>query len=169
MILKTAVISPCGLYRYSLGREDDMPRPDTKGTVVFGLANPSTADAEFDDATVKKGWKYAVSWNYHRMIYVNLNPFRATDPKKALIPPPAVMAENDTHLRFAISQADLFVCAWGRLAPADLVERAMGVIQFQKPLYYLELSKDGKRPKHPLYLRDDLQPTRWRLNDLSQS
>lgn len=160
MILRTAVISPCGTYRYSLTREDDMPRPDSKGTVVFCLTNPSTADALIDDQTVKKGWKYTVAWNYHRMIYVNVNCYRATDPLLAKMPPPSVLTENDTHIRFAASQSDLFICAWGTNADPELVTRALGVLKCQKPLYYLELSKYGI-PKHPLYLKDNLLPQRW--------
>ena len=53
----TAVISPCGQYRYRLERAIANPDPAGvfRGKVVafFGI-NPSTADANIDDATVRK-------------------------------------------------------------------------------------------------------------------
>ncbi len=49
-IVCSAVISPDGFYRYSLTRVWDNLRP----LVVFNLLNPSTADAERNDPTVRK-------------------------------------------------------------------------------------------------------------------
>ena len=45
-----AIISPCGTYRYRL------ERPDVFGdfTTAIIMVNPSTADAENDDATIRK-------------------------------------------------------------------------------------------------------------------
>lgn len=166
-MIRSAVISPCGKYRYSLTREEEHPLFESKGTVLFGLNNPSKADAEVDDQTVKKGWSYVWAWGYHRMIYVNTNPFRATDPKQATrnIPSPEIMTENDTHIRFAVAEADLVICAWGTKALPCMADRMLGVLWAQKPLYVLELSKDGI-PKHPLYLKGDLQPALWRMRGL---
>lgn len=157
---RSAVISRCGTYRYSLTREET-PLFESKGTVLFGLNNPSKADAEVDDQTVRKGWAFTRAWGYHRMVYVNTNPYRSTDPDSAIVPPEAILAENDTHLRFAAYEANLIVCAWGTKARPDLAARALGVLWLQKPLHVLQLSKDGI-PKHPLYLKGDLQPTLWR-------
>jgi hypothetical protein len=158
---RSAVISPCGKYRFSLTREEASLFNGSKGTVLFGLTNPSTADAHTDDRTVMKGWTYTRRWGYHRMIYVNSNPYRSTDPDAAVIPPETILAENDTHIRFAAAESDLIILAYGTRANPVLAARMMGVLWSQKPLYVLELSKDGT-PKHPLYLNGHLQPTLWR-------
>ena len=161
-MIRTAVMSPCGLYRYSLTREDDGMSfmSSDSGTVAFLLSNCSTADAVVDDRTITRCWNYAQGWGFRLMIIVNCNPYRATDPKNAIIPPEHVMAENDTHIRFAAYAADMVVCAYGTITPPDLAARALGVLKCQKPLYYLALSKDGV-PKHPLYLPGELKPVLW--------
>lgn len=156
---KSAVISPCGSFRFSLSREEK-PLFESKGTVLFGLNNPSTADAEIDDQTVRKGWSYTRAWGFHKMIFANTNPHRSTDPDAAIVPPEEILAENDTHLRFAAAEANLIICAWGTKARPELAERMLRVLRFQKPLHILELSKDGI-PKHPLYLKGSLLPTLW--------
>ena len=156
---RAAIISACGTYRYSLSREE-APLFESKGTVLFGLNNPSTADAEIDDQTVRKCWSYVRGWGYHRMVFVNTNPHRSTDPDSAIVPPEAILAENDAHLKFAAAEAELIICAWGTKARPELVARALRVLRCQKPLHILELSKAGI-PKHPLYLKGNLQPTLW--------
>ena len=157
-----AVISPCGKYRYILGREEDGELfPAANQTVVFVLNNPSVADAEIDDNTVKKCWRYAQRWEYRRMVFVNTNPWRSTDPKFAREPSDEAAAENDTYLQGAVADANLVVCAWGSKARQHLVHRAIKVIAaLDVNLCYLELAKDGS-PKHPLYLPGYLEPKPW--------
>ncbi|OWK26567.1 hypothetical protein AJ87_05785 [Rhizobium yanglingense] len=48
-IKKTAVISDCGRYRYELTRVWEMGRP----LLVTCMLNPSTADADNDDPTIR--------------------------------------------------------------------------------------------------------------------
>ena len=81
--------------------------------MLFVLNNPSTAGAMVDDPTVRRAWGFTQSWGFHRMCFVNINPHRGTDPKFARIPEEEILAENDTHLRFAAAEASLVVCAWG--------------------------------------------------------
>jgi hypothetical protein len=155
-----ALLSPCQTYRYILGREeDDQLFPAADRTLLFVLNNPSTATADVDDQTSKKCWKYARLWDYRRMLFVNTNPWRSTDPKSAQMPPEAILAANDAHVREAAAAAALIVCAWGGSARHILVHRAIKALS-DKPLHYLELSKKGT-PKHPLYLPGNLQPQPW--------
>lgn len=156
---RSAIISPCGDYRYSLTREVSSLF-DGKGTVLFCLNNPSKADAEVDDPTAVRGWGYAQAWGYNRMVFVNTNPHRSTDPDSAIVPPENILMENDTHLRFAAAEANLVICAWGTDAYPELAARALNVLRELRPLHYLELSKAGI-PKHPLYLKGSLLPTLW--------
>lgn len=156
---RAAIISQCGDYRFSLVREE-LPLLTSKGMVLFVLNNPSIADAEIDDRTCMKCWRYAQAWGYHRMVFVNTNPHRSTDPDSAIVPPENILQENDTHIRFAAHEANLIICAWGGDAYPDLAARALRVLKCQKPLHVLELSKHGI-PKHPLYLKGSLLPNLW--------
>ncbi|WP_445675420.1 DUF1643 domain-containing protein [Pseudomonas aeruginosa] len=49
----SAIISECGQYRYLLTRPGDCLAD--KGTAVFLMLNPSTADAALDDPTIHGG------------------------------------------------------------------------------------------------------------------
>ncbi|HHM8581358.1 DUF1643 domain-containing protein [Pseudomonas aeruginosa] len=48
----SAIISECGQYRYLLTRPGDCLAD--KGTAVFLMLNPSTADAALDDPTIRR-------------------------------------------------------------------------------------------------------------------
>jgi hypothetical protein len=71
---KSATISQCGLYRYDLWRRWDSSIP---GVAFIGL-NPSTADAEKDDPTIRKCVAYAKKWGFGSLCMLNLFAFRAT-------------------------------------------------------------------------------------------
>jgi hypothetical protein len=73
-----------------------------------------------------------------------------------------VLRENDKHLKAAAAKASLVICAWGTKVDPQLAARAVRMLGTKKHLYYLELSNSGT-PKHPLYLKGDLQPTLWRM------
>ncbi|EIM99213.1 DUF1643 domain-containing protein [Paraburkholderia hospita] len=48
----SAIISPCGTYRYLLKRQAD-PMSPMKSTVLFVMLSPSTAHATLDDPAVR--------------------------------------------------------------------------------------------------------------------
>ena len=96
-----------------------------------------------------------------RVLVGNANPHRTTDPKRAALPPPDVLAENDAWLGRLARQAQWTIAAWGDCARAELAERALEAIG-ARVVYALALTKRGV-PRHPLYLRSDLKPFAWRL------
>lgn len=49
---RTAILSPCGRYRYSLTRQ--WREAEGARLAIFILLNPSTADTEQDDATIRR-------------------------------------------------------------------------------------------------------------------
>ncbi|MFO6262918.1 DUF1643 domain-containing protein [Pseudomonas aeruginosa] len=55
----SAIISECGQYRYLLTRPGDCLAD--KGTAVFLMLNPSTADAALDDPTIQRSGAAATS------------------------------------------------------------------------------------------------------------
>ncbi len=157
---KSAVISNCGLYRYELRR---VWEPD-KGIVNFIGLNPSTADAETDDPTIRRCINFARDWGYGGLIITNLFATRLTDSKQLHLVNFPVGPDNDWWLRHAANEAKIVVAAWGAhpLAPKR-GKRALNVILDDfacAPIHCLALTKDDQ-PRHPLYLRGDLKPVRY--------
>jgi hypothetical protein len=108
---RSAVISPCGRYRYHLHRRI----ADSGRVATFVMLNPSRADAEIDDPTIHRVMGFARRWGCGELHVVNLFAFRATRPadlRKAADP---VGPENRDRIRRAVAVAadGLVVCAWG--------------------------------------------------------
>lgn len=77
-----ATFSGCGRYRYRLTRELNGALFAGSGrAITFIMLNPSTADANADDPTIRRCKGFARGWGYGRLIIVNLFAFRATDPR----------------------------------------------------------------------------------------
>lgn len=165
-----------GDYRYALWRGD-------APYVLWVMLNPSTADAQTDDPTIRKCMKYALSWGHKGIMVVNLFAFRATDPAELLTAKDPVGPHNDfniigmlrattTALResrwngstFYLGEMHpLVMCAWGGKVPKAHAERPQQVRQLISAYAtpgVLEINADGS-PKHPLYCKDELKPTRW--------
>lgn len=154
---KEAVISQCGKYRYRLWREWD----DSKPCVLFVMLNPSTADGEKDDPTIRRCIGYAKSWDFGSLYVGNLYAYRATNPKELLQVVDPLGVDNQKHLDYMVSQSNLVIWAWGNGAIVAKLEDRVGSTTWNlnDPAHYLEMSKGGV-PKHPLYLKKDLKPIR---------
>lgn len=158
-----AVISADGRYRYRLERSvSDVPGP----TVAFVMLNPSTADAEKDDPTIRRCIGFAERLGFSRLVVVNLFALRATDPSALLADPDPEGPDNIDYLRTARVDYDLCIAAWGaHRAIRRLSAQAsywLGDIPPAKGLVALGLTKDGA-PRHPLYLKADSPLIPWRL------
>jgi len=76
----SAIISPCGKFRYRLERD---VQPEGKVFAFFGV-NPSTADASLDDATVRKWIGFSKVNGARRFVVGNVFAYRSTDVKAHL-------------------------------------------------------------------------------------
>ncbi len=155
----TAVPADGGQYRYTLKRAI----PGGNGqAVLFVMLNPSTADANVDDPTIRRCIGFARAWGYSRLLVGNLSAYRATKPADMLGQPCGPLCNH--HLLAMAKRADLIVCAWGSNAKGMTLRagdvRTMLSPNGERPLHHLGLTKGG-HPKHPLYLRADTQPIRW--------
>ena len=157
----TATFDPTRTYRYRLARTWDPTGP----VVAFVMLNPSTADAEVLDPTVRRCVGFARAWEFGSLEVVNLFAFRATDPRDLLRADAPVGPANDRAILDAVSVADRVVVAWG--ARGTHLGRAAAVTGLLRagPVRPLALAttKDGQ-PRHPLYLRADTRPSRWSAN-----
>jgi len=155
---KGAHISPCGAYRRLLWREWD----PALGRVCFCMLNPSTADADQDDPTIRRCIGFAKSWGYGGIAVVNLFAFRATSPR-VLFRQSFMSAEgtgNWLAVIDAAKSAKVIVAAWGA-SPHPHVKRAsregLAMLQRYGDVMCLGKSKSGA-PKHPLYVHGDTKP-----------
>ena len=147
----SAILSPCGTYRYVLCRMWDATKP----TVLFICLNPSTADATVDDPTSRVCMNYARRWNYGTLLIGNLFALRSTTPGVLWNANDPIGPENDTHLQQMQAQAALVICAWGN--SGKLLDRDKHVLRMLKTPYCLITLKSGC-PGHPLYKRTTLVP-----------
>lgn len=157
-VKKSAILSPCGKYRYLLTRQ--WHEGDGK-MAVFILLNPSTANAEIDDATVRKCMAFARHWGKSGLRILNLFAFRATDPADlACAENPVGPANWETlveYIQNGIAGGDVLVAGWGANVwrPKLLEDSSATIGRVTKwahnKLYCLGLTKDGC-PKHPLYV-----------------
>jgi hypothetical protein len=152
-IEKDATFSDCKRYRYTLSRTWDAgahPLP-------IVMLNPSTADADLDDPTIKRCMEFARRDGFGGIRVTNLFAYRATSPKdmKAVADPVGEM--NDAALEVLFEKAEeagiAVLAAWGthgthrdRAATVMAIARAKGA-----RLACLGVTKDG-HPKHPLYV-----------------
>lgn len=150
-IAKSAVISPCGTFRYELRRTWDSLLP----VLVFVMLNPSTADAEKDDATIRKCMGFAQRFGFGGIVVVNLFAYRARDPKDLKAAGFPVGPENDAAILRAI-QGGQVICAWG--ANANRTPRPAYVVKMLQAAGVqpkcLAITGDGF-PAHPLMLSYD--------------
>lgn len=156
-IQRDATISACEQFRYSLRRTWS----DGGRTVCFIMLNPSTADAEIDDPTIRRCIGFGKAWNFDALEVVNLFGLRATKPVALLASSDPVGPDNDRAIVAAANRAGLIVCAWG--GEPFAVDRARFVLSMLRGrhLFCLGLTKSC-RPKHPLYIKSDKRPVLWR-------
>ncbi len=159
---KDAIISFNGRYRYRLSRTWDA----LGSTMVFVMLNPSTADADLDDPTIRRCIRFAKDLGHGRLVVVNLYAYRATDPKVLWKQDDPVGPENNQHLAEALwdhgrNSRDMVVLGWGANAQRQRVEE-FGLLVYDNDakVYALGLTKDGM-PRHPLYLRADSVPVQY--------
>lgn len=159
----TAVISPCGLYRYRLDRD---VQAEGKVFAFFGV-NPSTADASIDDATVRKWRGFTLRNGGRKFIVGNVFSFRATDVKvlrKTLI---TMGPDHRAHLDAIIQEADILVPCWGSSDKLDyghvlyMNNLLSELMESGKPVLHFGITKSGQ-PKHPLMLGYDTALTEWK-------
>ena len=143
--IRSAMLSPCGAYRYWLSRRWDETLPDC----AFIMLNPSTADASKDDPTIRRVMGFAESWGFGGVNVYNLFALRATDPRRLRDHADPIGPENDGWLG-QIPREAVIVAAWGSWG--DYRGRGLAVRRmFLGRLSRLGATERG-HPRHPLYV-----------------
>jgi hypothetical protein len=149
-VIRTAEISDCGRYRWRLGRQWD----PGLAHATFVMLNPSTADADVDDPTIRRCIGFARAWKLGGIEVVNLFPYRATDPADLVAARESGVdvtckAIRDRHILRAMSGSYRLIAAWG--AHPMAAAAAPSVIALTGGWMCLGHTKAGA-PRHPLYM-----------------
>lgn len=155
-----AVLSADGTYRYLLHRSWKPPGHGSR--VLWVMLNPSTADAEQDDPTIRRCVGFSKAWGFSHLTVANLWALRSTDPSALLTHSDPTGPENWWQINQAVGFAQLVVAAWGATVQKVLATgRARIHVETLArdasiPVRCLGLTKSG-HPRHPLYVRADTE------------
>ena len=119
------------------------------------MLNPSTADAEHNDPTIRRCISFAMREGFGRLEVVNLYAFRSPSPSVLFAALDPVGPANDHEIEAALDRADSVIAAWGNHAEQERVPKVVGLIKRSgKVSNCFGLTKLAQ-PKHPLYLPSD--------------
>ena len=151
-MIHQAEFSLCKRYRYRLDRSWLFG----SGMVAWVLLNPSTADAQVDDPTIRRCIRFAQHWGYQRMSVVNLFAFRSTSPSKLLAESDPIGPDNDSFILKSAISADIVVVCWGNNGTLMNRDNDVMSLLFSAGITpsALDVTKSNS-PKHPLYVKYD--------------
>lgn len=152
-------------YRYLLEHVFD-PLLPLRRVMWIGL-NPSTADEQQLDPTLRRIRAFSKAWGYTSFVMTNLFAFRATKPEDMYMADDPVGPENDWALSSWARQCDGIVAAWGsgqlngrflfRSGEVRRVLAATGV-----DVMCVGTTRDGF-PRHPLYVAGKTLPLPYKI------
>lgn len=160
-------------YRFELQRDwlgGNLP------PAVFVMLNPSTADDQVDDPTIRKCVGFATRWGHTGIRVANLYGWRATDPRDlwSAADPVGQMADwwLARHIGHATGTGDLepgsrLVVAWGVHARPERVARFRQLLSGHE-VWCLGITKDGQ-PRHPLLVPYDTVLEPWPTGSVARS
>jgi hypothetical protein len=146
-----AIFDLDGRYRYSLWRTWSTRHP----RIAFVLLNPSTADEQRNDPTIRRCLGFAQAWHYGSMEVVNLFAYRATDQRELFKANDPIGEENNRFLLQAVEHCSTVVLGWGnRGIFLGRDRQVIHLLAGRKDVHCLGTTKDGQ-PRHPLYIKGD--------------
>lgn len=163
-------------YRYSLTHRWDEVQPLPLGAehskteytgprlVAWIGLNPSTADENTLDATLRRVKAFSSAWGYDGFVMLNLFAWRDKSPKEMMKVRDPVGHENDTHILKHVALVDRVVCAWGNFGGyLSRVEKVVRLLETTKAeIVCLDRNANGS-PKHPLYIQGSAVPQPFTL------
>jgi len=152
----SACLSHDGRYRYLLTR-----RWADGDLLTWIMLNPSTADANADDPTVRRCVGFARRWGYAGIAVANVFALRSPDPRLLSRHSDPVGPLNDEHLRRLVRASARIIAGWGAWPTATgRMRRLLGDLADESSLLSLGTTRAG-HPRHPLYLPAVTEPQRW--------
>lgn len=159
MLDKGAIFSGDRIHRYRLWRVWNPERP----MVSFVGLNPSTADENVDDPTVRRCIGFALQWKCGGMNMYNIFALRSTDPMELIVNREyAVGPDNDKHLKEIKGKC---VVAWGNWGRLHGRSEAVKLILPEAECFGLTKKLE---PLHPLYLHHEAALVPWVNNAVTR-
>jgi len=151
----SAVISECGKYRYELRRQWSEDR-----ALDIIMLNPSTADADVDDPTIRRCIGFAKREGFGGIRVMNLFAYRASSPADMLEQGwAAVGAGNDALLQEMLREAarakSPVLAAWGAHGIHGMAKRVQQLARHYGARLVCLGKTNGGHPRHPLYVKRD--------------
>lgn len=150
-----AIFSDDRVYRYVLTRVWDEKLP----TAAWIGLNPSTADEQRLDNTLRRVARFSHAWGYGAFVMLNIFAVRTKDPIVMKAHPRPVGPDNNVHLVTEASRAGIVIGCWG--SHGSYRNRATEVRELLDgagvKLHCLAQTAAGE-PGHPLYLSSELTP-----------
>lgn len=157
------VISQCRQYRYSLVRTWLDGWQKSEGRIAWVMLNPSTADADKDDPTVKRVIHFSKIWGFGSLVVVNLFAFRATMPSVMKAADDPIGPDNDRHIAEECANANRVIVAWG--TNGTYLDRGKQVLEMLSNMNIkvksFRLTKN-RQPRHPLYVSKQAALYMWK-------
>lgn len=160
------------MYRYLLWRTWDETRP----RLLWVMLNPSLADCQRPDPTLRLCINFSDRWGYGSLEIVNLFALITPYPNRLYEKPYpiAVGSFTDEYIKAAAKRADRIVAAWGGLRKySQRVPEVLELLTVYGPkpfdLGCLSITQGG-HPHHPRGLKRDTQLMRYTSDErLSRS
>jgi len=151
------VFSPDRSHRYSLiHRWDELLNP--AHGVAWICLNPSTADEDQLDPTLRRIRTFSMAWGYSHFAMLNAFAFRATEPADMKAAADPVGPDNDRWIAHWAARVDRVMLGWGEHgAHLDRHIRLLALLDPAK-VFCLGCNASGQ-PKHPLYVAGKTEPT----------
>lgn len=153
-VIKGATFSECRKYRYALWRIWDEEKP----FIMFVGLNPSTANENKDDATIRRVVSMSNQWGYGGVYMLNCFPFISTNPND--LKDCNNISKNDCFLETIGELCDTIVFAWGNFDIVVEKSRDIALTQMFPNAKCLIKNKNGS-PRHPLYVPSTVQMVEW--------
>ena len=153
---KNATFSICGKYRYDLTRQWD----ESLNWVMFIGLNPSTANHETDDPTIRRVIAFARALGYGGVVMCNCFAFISTDPDELY---PSNDTTNNKYIKEWGEKCKDVIFAWGNFKVVRDFQRYKELSEMFPDALCLGMNKNGS-PKHPLYCKADIQPVKFNQN-----
>lgn len=131
---------------------------------LFVGMNPSTAEADVDDPTIRRDLEFCRAWGLRGYVKANVGDYRATKPK--MLSAPGVVAVSPENIPIVLAtakRAERVVMAFG-VPPKPLIAAAEQIthelVRAGHELLCLGKTAAGW-PRHTLYLLGETPLERW--------
>ena len=157
-LLRQAAFSADRRYRWWLQRRWNAEQP----CLLFIGLNPSRANAERDDPTLRRLIGFARAWGYGGLEVVNLFARCSASPAVLRRSRDPVGAENDQWLQRSVAAAEALWLGWGNggswhQRDQQVLALLSAALPPGVPLLTVGLTASGQ-PRHPLYAPAAAQP-----------